>query len=73
MFWDSLTGTHEYEVRELRVVEPTALWVLDAREGAWLTLTTCNPKFSARERLVVFAEMVGGPNHQVIARAEAST
>jgi sortase (surface protein transpeptidase) len=40
--------------------------VTDNREGAWLTLTTCNPRFSARERLIIFAEMVDGPNAQAI-------
>lgn len=40
------------------VVRPNDVWVVGPREGAWLTLTTCNPKFSARERLIVFAELV---------------
>jgi sortase (surface protein transpeptidase) len=44
------------------VVEPTDVWVVDDRPGAWLTLTTCNPKFSARERLIITAELVEGPN-----------
>lgn len=76
-------GTHVYAVREVRVVQPTALWVAgttderlaevtgevaaDPRQGAWLTLTTCHPKFSARERLIVFAELVDGPNAAVVA------
>lgn len=55
-------GTHVYEIREVIVVEPTDVWVTESRPGGWLTLTTCNPKFSARQRLVVFAEMVAGPN-----------
>lgn len=66
IFWDSVTGTHVYEVREVEIVDPSALWVLDDRDGAWLTLTTCHPKFSARQRLVVFAEMVDGPNYEPI-------
>jgi sortase A len=82
---ETAVGTHVYAVREVRVVQPTALWVTgttderlaevagttftDPRRGAWLTLTTCNPKFSARERLVVFAELVDGPNAAVIASA----
>ena len=45
---------------------PTDLWVTEPREGAWLTLTTCHPKFSARRRLIVFAELVAGPNAEVI-------
>jgi sortase A len=63
---DTALGTHIYAVREIRVVEPTDVWVADPREGAWLTLTTCHPKFSARERLVIAAELVFGPNADVI-------
>ena len=59
-------GVHTYEVRESMVVRPTAIWVTEQREGAWLTLTTCHPKFSSRQRLVVFAELVAGPNFSVI-------
>lgn len=63
---ESAIGTHVYEVREMLIVEPTDVWVTDDRPGGWLTLTTCNPKFSARERLIVFAEMVSGPNAEFI-------
>jgi len=63
---DTALGTHIYEVREFRIVKPTDTWVADPREGAWLTLTTCHPKFSARERYVVFAELVFGPNAEAI-------
>lgn len=59
---ESSVGEHVYEIREIIIVEPTDVWVTDDRPGGWLTLTTCNPKFSARQRLVVFAEMVSGPN-----------
>lgn len=55
-------GTHTYEIREIEVVLPTDVWVTDPRPGSWLTMTTCEPKFSARQRLVIFAEMVAGPN-----------
>ena len=48
------------------MVKPTDVWVTHPRAGAWLTLTTCNPKFSARERLVVSAELISGPNAEVI-------
>lgn len=63
---ETALGTHIYAVRETRVVQPTDVWVADPREGSWLTLTTCHPKFSARERFIVFAELVFGPNHDVI-------
>lgn len=59
---DTAVGTHIYTVRESIIVAPTDVWVTEPRDGAWLTLTTCHPKLSARERLIVFAELTGGPN-----------
>ena len=59
---ETAIGLHVYEVRSLEIVRPTDVWVTEPRSGAWLTLTTCHPKFSARERLIVFAELVAGPN-----------
>ena len=76
---ETAVGIHIYEVREAPdqcrdengdcIVRPTDLWVTEPREGAWLTLTTCHPKFSARRRLIVFAELVEGPNAEVILAA----
>lgn len=63
---ETAIGTHVYEIREIQIVAPTDVWVTEPRPGGWLTLTTCNPKFSARERLVVWAEMVEGPNLEFI-------
>lgn len=63
---ESGVGTHVYEVREIEIVLPTDVWVTDPRPGGWLTLTTCHPKFSARERLVLWAEMVSGPNYEFV-------
>ncbi len=59
---ETAIGVTVYEVRSTEIVEPTDVWVTEDREGGWLTLTTCHPKFSARQRLIVFAEMVAGPN-----------
>jgi sortase A len=69
---ETATGTHVYEIRETLIVDPTDVWVTDPRPGGWLTMTTCNPKFSARERLIVFAEMVAGPNLDYINLHEVS-
>lgn len=73
---DTAIGTHIYEVREapercrtddgMCVVRPTDLWVTEPLGGAWLTLTTCHPRFSARQRLIVFAELIEGPNVEAI-------
>ena len=73
---ETALGVHVYEVREapercrnedgLCVVKPTDLWVTEPRQGAWLTLTTCHPRFSSRQRLIVVADLVAGPNAEVI-------
>jgi len=67
---ETAIGTHVYVVRESFVVKPTDIWVTEDREGGWLTLTTCNPKFSARERLIITAELVEGPNVAYISLLE---
>ena len=63
---ETAIGAHTYAVRESVIVRPTELWVIQDRPGAWLTLTTCHPKFSSRQRLIVFAELIDGPNARVI-------
>ncbi len=64
IFVETVIGESTYVVREILIVKPTDVWVTDNRPGAWLTLTTCNPRFSARERLIIVAEMVDGPNFE---------
>lgn len=59
---ETALGPHIYAVRDLLIVAPTDVWVTDQIPGAWLTLTTCHPLFSAAERLIVRAELVEGPN-----------
>ena len=53
---------HVYRVLEQRIVTPSDHWVLApdplGRDAGLLTLTTCHPRFSARQRLIVFAELV---------------
>jgi sortase A len=63
---ETAVGVHIYEVTETVIVKPRDLWVTEDRGGSTLTLTTCHPKFSARQRLVVFAELVDGPNAEAI-------
>ena len=63
---ETATGSHVYEVREILIVDPTAVEVTEFREGAWLTLTTCHPVYSAAQRLVIHAELVEGPNFDFV-------
>jgi LPXTG-site transpeptidase (sortase) family protein len=52
---------HVYEVRDSFVVAPGDTWVAAPTTGVRLTLTTCHPEGSDRQRLVVQAELVDGP------------
>lgn len=51
-------GDFTYEITEKRVIEPDDLSVTLPTGKAEIVLTTCNPKFSAAQRLIVVAEMV---------------
>jgi sortase A len=54
-------GRFRYEVVGSRVVAPTETSVLDPTVDGMLTLTTCNPRFSAKERLIVSARLTVEP------------
>ena len=53
----TLAGIFHYHVTGQLVVSPKDVFVLDQTATATLTLTTCNPKYSARQRLVVHAAL----------------
>jgi sortase A len=63
----TLQGSFRFRVREQLVVKPSDVSVLDpvpvnadqpdAGELATLTLTTCNPKYSAAQRLIIHADL----------------
>jgi sortase A len=67
----TVQGEFTYLVRETIIVRPSQIEVLNT--GFWdfdrdaspepnvLTLTACHPKYSARERIIVGAELVGDP------------
>jgi sortase A len=51
-------GSCTYEVERTWITDPTDVGVVDNTPDARLTLTTCHPKGSARERLILTATMV---------------
>jgi sortase A len=51
-------GIFNYRVTESRIILPSDAAVLHETDNPTLVLTTCNPRFSAAERLVVFAQRV---------------
>jgi sortase A len=51
-------GDFTYEVTELQIVRPDTLAIAIPSESAEIVLTTCNPKYSASQRLIVFGRLV---------------
>ena len=53
---------HTYRVRSQEIVQPGDTWVISPdpleRGKPTLTLTTCHPRFSNAQRMIVFAELV---------------
>jgi sortase A len=59
IFVSTAQGAFRYEVRQVFAVKPTQVEVLNHTENNQLTLTTCEPRFSAARRLVVVADLKG--------------
>ncbi len=55
----TVQGTFTYHVTTAVIVSPDDTSVVDNTATAELTLTTCNPRFSASQRLVVHAALAG--------------
>lgn len=51
-------GAFTYRVGRTRIVAPTATWVTRDTGRERLVLTACHPLYSARQRIVIFAERV---------------
>jgi sortase A len=54
----TVQGVFVYDTTGSQVVQPSDGNILQNQPGAWVTLTTCNPRFSASTRLVVTAKLV---------------
>ncbi|MDQ1466637.1 MAG: sortase [Actinomycetota bacterium] len=55
---DTTYGHYRYRVTEQLIVAPSEISVVGPTRDAELTLTTCNPRYSARQRLVIHARLV---------------
>jgi sortase A len=51
-------GIFTYRMTHSRIIDPSDGSVLEDTKRPTLVLTTCNPRFSAAERLIVFADRV---------------
>jgi sortase A len=54
-------GSFLYEVTEQLIVSPDEIEVLHDKGDNRLTLTSCHPRYSARERMIVVAALQGDP------------
>jgi sortase A len=61
IFVTTPAGKFRYQVTDSRVVGPSDVSVLNPTADNRLTLTTCNPRFSAAQRLVVVSKLAGLP------------
>jgi LPXTG-site transpeptidase (sortase) family protein len=66
----TVQGVFVYDTTGSQVVSPSDGGILQNQSGAWVTLTTCNPRFSASTRLVVTAKLV---HSELFADAPAPT
>lgn len=55
----TVQGAFRYEVSEQQIVSPEQVEVLEDKGDNRLTLTACHPKYSASQRIVVVAQLVG--------------
>ena len=59
IFIQTFAGKYTYRVyRQPFAVKPTAYYVVDNTPDAELTLTSCNPRYSAAQRIVIKAKLV---------------
>jgi sortase A len=55
----TLQGAFRYEVSEQQIVSPDQVEVLNDFGDNRLTLTACHPKYSARQRIIIVAQLTG--------------
>lgn len=58
IFISTPEGNYKYIVFDKKIVNPKNIGVLASNGEPKLTLTTCNPLYSARERLVIIAKLL---------------
>lgn len=58
---DTLQGSFLYEVSGQEIVTPDRVDVVEDQGDNRLTLTSCHPKYSARQRIIITAHLVDDP------------
>jgi sortase A len=68
----SVTGRYVYRVTGTQIVSPSETSVLAPSEEAILTLTSCHPEYSARERIIVSAAFDAAASSPLLEPASAT-
>lgn len=82
VYIETATTWFTYQIEDIRIVAPTAVWVIDPVPGqpdakpreSLITLTTCNPRWASYERLILRGRLVAeraksqGPPPELIGR-----
>ncbi|MEK7151282.1 MAG: sortase [Patescibacteria group bacterium] len=50
--------TYNYQVSDIKIIEPTEISILNPTDSAQVTLITCTPLFSTKQRLVVIGKLI---------------
>lgn len=72
ILFTTLQGEFTYEVIGTEIVAPDDVSVLEDKGDDRLTLTACHPQFSARERIIISAQLVGNPVEQLEGQEQAA-
>ncbi len=72
IIFTTLQGEFTYEVIGTEIVKPDDVSVLEDKGDDRLTLTACHPEFSARERIIISARLVGTPVEKLDGQDEAA-
>lgn len=56
IFWEG--EKYEYRVSETKIVEPSEVSILNNTSNAQLTIFSCTPLFTSKQRLVVIADLI---------------
>ena len=59
VFVTTKQGRFEYKAVETRIVKPSEVTVVAPTKDNRLTLTSCNPRFSAAQRIVLVSQLIG--------------
>ena len=66
----TVLGPATYRVTDVSIIDPEQSEVLDDKGDNRLTLVACHPKYSARQRIIVTAQLVDEPAPMIVGQAE---